>query len=213
MWLGNYEIVELKGSSALDHSVMNYSTCLWMQGLWLAAIVSAFKIDPQWSWCSLVESCPLPKKSPTSWVMNGGHSSSQMPSWPLGHSCGIVSLKSVVPVIVLTNGLPSWWWQERHLPWQASLEVCSRSHCCSLGPAFYVPNSMRQIPLLLQTLRMVPVSWQDLCLIHIMLTTTLWGRYYYPLFTIWGNWGIRRLIISLPKVLFRKWQSWVSNSI
>lgn len=139
------------------------------------------KIDPQWSWCSWVESCPLSKKSPTSWVMNGGHSSRQMPSWPLGHNCGIVSLKSVIPLMVPTNGLPSWWWQKRQLAWQASLEVCSRSHCCSLEPVFYVPKSMHQIPLLLQTLRVVSVSWQDLCLIHIMLTTTLWGRYYYPL--------------------------------
>lgn len=95
MWLGNYEIVELKGSWELDRSVMSCSTCLWMQGLWLAAIISTFKIDPQWSWCSSVESCPLSKKSPTSWVMNGGHSIRQMPSWPLGHCCGIVSLQSV----------------------------------------------------------------------------------------------------------------------
>lgn len=136
-----------------------------------------------------------------------------MPSWPLGHSCGIVSSKSVLPEIpTFLMGA-----EEAASPtgqfWSMFQKPLLQPGACfsSLSLIFHVPNSMHQIPLLLHILRVLLVSWQELCLVHGMLTTTLLGKYYYPLSITWGNRGMRRLT-SLPKVLLRKWQSWVSNA-
>lgn len=136
-----------------------------------------------------------------------------MPSWPLGHSCGIVSLKSVLPEMpTFLMGAEEAASPTGHF-WSVFQKPLLQAEACfsSLSLISHVPNSTHQIPLLPHTLRVVLVSWQELCLVHVMLMSTRLGKYYYALSITWGNRGMRRLI-SLPKVLRRKWQSWASNT-
>lgn len=67
MWLGNYEIIELTGSSDLDPSVTSCIACLWILALLLAANVSTLKIEPWWSWCSWIEYRPLSSPQLLEW--------------------------------------------------------------------------------------------------------------------------------------------------
>lgn len=130
-----------------------------------------------------------PVHNPTSWVMKGGHSSKRTPSWSLGHSCGIVLLKSIISDGPLMAHLPDGN-RRGSYPDQASLKVCSEAIPADwsllLWPFidFYVPNSMHQIPLLFQILRgscsLTRALPDTLALIHAMLTTTLQGSTIIP---------------------------------
>lgn len=66
MWPENYEIIELKGSSKLDHSAIS-TACLQMQTLLLAAMASNLKTETQWSWCPWIQSCPLSDPRLSEW--------------------------------------------------------------------------------------------------------------------------------------------------
>lgn len=96
--------------------------------------------------------------SSASWMMRSGHSNSQVAPWSLGHSYGAVFPKSGVPVTVQWS--PSWWWHTRQLS-SRPVWNCVPKTIPSQEPTavafidFYVPNSMHQIPFLLQ----IPVEW------------------------------------------------------
>ena len=164
MWPENYEIIELKGSSKLDHSVKSY---------YLFTNVNTFT----GSHCFKLKNgnsvilMPLDRVLPivwssASWMMRSGHSNSQVAPWSLGHRCGALFLKSGVPASVQWS--PSWWWRTRPV-WNCAPETIppARSLLLQTFVDFYVPNFMHQIPFLIQILRVVLISWQELCLIHL----------------------------------------------
>ena len=98
MWLENYEIIELKESSKLDHSAVSY--CLFTNANTFTSS-HGFKLKNGNS----VILMPLDRVlsivwSSASWMMRSGHSKSQVAPWSLGHSYGAVFLKSGVPVTV-----------------------------------------------------------------------------------------------------------------
>lgn len=151
-----------------------------------------------------------PVHSPTSWVMKGGHSSKWTPSWSLGHSCGIVLLKSIISDGPLMAHLPDGSrggsyldrpvWKSVQKPFLQP-EACFSGH--SLIFMFLIPCIKFLFCFKYSERFLFPdksTAWYtctDSCNDNHHPT----GKYYYPLFTIRKL--RQRRLISLLKVPFR----------
>lgn len=133
----------------------------------------------------LLDRVPSTVQSSASWVMRGGHRSSQVPSCSLGHSCGTVFLKSL-------------WWStflmvaEETAPLAGQFGSVFQKPVLQPGACFsslslifmfliHASNSFSASNTQSGSCVLTSVPPETHALIYAMRTTTLWEKYYYPL--------------------------------